>query len=59
MSAGSDGQKMIFAGDDGTVAANIEEGIFSILDKDRKEQGKISFAQMDNGYLCGSKEKIC
>ncbi len=56
MSAGSDGQKMIFAGDDGTVAANIEEGIFSILDKDRKEQGKISFAQMDNGYLCGSKE---
>ncbi len=56
MSSSSDAQKMIFTGDDGTIAANTEDGIFTIYDKDRKELGELAFTQTENGHLCGGKE---
>lgn len=56
MHSSSDGQKMIFAGDDGTVAANTDDGVYLIYDKDGKEQGKLTFTQTENGQLCGGKE---
>lgn len=54
--SGSDTAKMIFAGEDGTVAVNVEEGKCTVYNKEMSAQGDISFSQEEDRQLCGSKE---
>lgn len=49
---GSDAQKMIFAGEDGTVAVNTEVGQYTIYDKNINELGTLPYDGDDNGQLC-------
>lgn len=51
---GSDGQETIFAGADGTIAVNTEDGKYTVYDKDIKELGTLTYSQEigEGEHLC-------
>ncbi len=50
--SGSDSQKLMFAGEDGTVAVNTEDGKYTVYDKEINELGTLSYDGEDGGQLC-------
>lgn len=56
MSSGSDMQKMVFAGEDGTIAVHTEEGKYTVYDEESKEQGELAFGQTEDGQLANDGE---
>lgn len=56
MSSDMDSQRMIFEGEDGTVAINTEDGDYTIYNKELKPQGKLSIGQTENSQICGGEK---
>lgn len=52
----SNGQRVLFAGENGDMAVNTEEGIFTIYGSGCKEKGKIKTDSKEGGLLCGGEE---
>lgn len=48
----SSDQKVIFAGKDGKIAVNTKEGVYTVFDKERTEQGTFSVNQLSGLRLC-------
>lgn len=46
-------QKMLFAAEDGAVAANTEDGIYTVFDSDFNEKGKLSVKAQNIFSMCG------
>lgn len=49
-------QKLMFRNEEGGIAANTEEGVFTIYDKELAEQGTFSTYQQTTVQLCGDGE---
>lgn len=54
--SGTDSQKLMFMGEDGTIAVNTEDGKYTVYDKNIKELGTLSYSGEDSGCLCNDGE---